>query len=59
MREDADDWAHFWDGKSEEWLEGYCFAKDTIWWETDWGFSQHHSYGIGLIYVIDELGEEE
>ncbi|AXH79303.1 MAG: hypothetical protein [Circular genetic element sp.] len=56
MDEDHDDWAPFWDSKTDEFLEGYCFGEDTTWycWQGD-GFVQHHCLKTGLVYTWEEL----
>jgi hypothetical protein len=59
MREDADDWAHFWDGKTEQWLEGYCFAKGTIWFDQDSGKIVQHVHGRDIVYTWPEPGDGE
>ena len=59
MQESADDWARFWDSRTDEFLEGVCWAEDTVFYERQYVFSQH-SIGVdGIVYVFDEPGEEE
>ena len=59
MQEDANDWFHFWESKTEEWLEGYCFAEGTTWWcRYDTEISMHH-HRNEIVWTWFELGEEE
>ena len=51
------------DIRSEEWLEGYCYAQSTIVWPSDDGkwvqeavFCQIHGYQ-GLVYYFQEVNE--
>ena len=52
-------WTYSWDEKSDEWLEGYCVGRHSIFFEFDYAFSQHYDDHEGCVYVFDELGEEE
>ncbi|MCL0030035.1 hypothetical protein M1N19_03640 [Dehalococcoidia bacterium] len=57
MDEQEDHWALFWESKTDDFLEGYCFGEDTTMynWQED-AFIQHHCSKTGLVYT---WGEEE
>ena len=59
MREDANDWASFWETKSEQWLEGYCFAEGTVWYDRYDTEIAIHWHQNEMIITWFELGEEE
>ena len=60
MRETQhDEWACFWDSKDEQWLEGYCFARQTIFWDWQYKWSQHVDIDTPIVYVFDEEIEED
>ena len=52
-------WRHFWDWKSDDWLDGYCFAEGTVWYcADDTRFAVHH-YNGEIVCTFDLLQEEE
>ncbi len=57
MDKEEDHWAGFWELHTEEFLAGYCFAEDTIWYDyyyADNVVTQHHSQETGLVYTWEE-----
>ena len=60
MQEEHDERARFWDERTEEFLEGYCFAKGTEWYDHyDGKITQHLTPELDVVYTWDEPGEEE
>lgn len=55
MDEDHDTWAPFWEMQTEEFLAGYCFGEDTVWYNHQYdAFVQHHCDKTGLVYTWEE-----
>jgi len=54
MDGDEDHWAEVWATKTDDFLAGYCFAEDTVFYEHSYEFSQHHCDHIGLVYYWDD-----
>jgi len=50
MDGDEDHWADVWDRKTDEFLEGYCFAENSVFYECFYEFSQHCCDETGLVY---------
>lgn len=48
-----------WDRHNDDFMEGWCWATDTVFWCSDYEWSQHYCAVEGCVYVFDELGEEE
>lgn len=60
MQEDAYDWSHFWEWKSDDWLDGYCFGEGTTFFERDYVFGVHWHNGEMILTFDEDLeGEEE
>lgn len=49
-----DFWTELWECKTDEFLEGYCFADDSVFYEHNYEFSQHHSEEEGLVYYWED-----
>ena len=59
MREHANDWASFWETKTDEWLAGYCWAEGTEWYDRYDSEIVCHWHQGEMIITVPELGEEE
>ncbi len=60
MGNDEPWWSPDWDSKSEEWLAGWCAAKDTVWYDhMNDRVEQHIDDKMNVVYTWDEPGEEE